>query len=385
MNNTDFVYRPGKLHMAVSGNPGPSPDTNKINESLTRQNICLACYSEAKTPGEIAEMLGIAKAYIEFDLKWLVEKQFMRSDNGKYLTMFSVSDNDSYAKAANLFLENKENFSDVIIEKFISKQNKIKDIKFYGSDQPVEKLLWLLVYRFINFADYKVTQKENKYPMPERPIMPDGGQYFPLGFKQFDPGSSEEKFYNGKYKDIVSWCCNGAMEQHNIAGDIFHWMGLYKSGNHAPDIIFSSNPNDLPVRNVFYKALNKDFNTDELNDDEKAILSDIISYGWVSKKDDKVIHNFSVFTHEQNKALENIFAEIYGEMKDEIYRIFAEIEKLCRVNLPKHLDFYINYHIYMTFYRAIELTTGFAYYDGKLYDPKDDVECGLLTLQAITG
>jgi len=385
MNNTDFIYRPGKLHMAISGNSGPAPDTQKIIESLTKQNICLACYKEPKNPDELAEMLGIAKAYIEFDLQWLVEKQFMKNENGKYNTMFSIQERDFYVKIINLFIQNKNNFSDVIIDKFISKQKKIKDIKFYGSDQPMEKLLWLFIYRFINFAGNQVTYIENKYPMPEHPVMPDGGRYFPLGFDNSDKEAAG-KLINEKYGGISEWHINGAMEHHNIAGDIFHWMGLYKFGNHTPDMIFSPNPNDLPIKNVFYKTLNKDFNINDLtDDDEKAILSEIISYGWVSKKDDKIIHNFSVFTHEQNKALENIFVEIYEEMKNEIYKIFAEIEKLCRNILPKHLDFYTNYHIYMSFYSAIEITTGFAYYDGKLYNPKDEIECGLLTLQVITG
>jgi len=72
-------------------------------------------------------------------------------------------------------------------------------------------------------------------------------------------------------------------------------------------------------------------------------------------------------------------------MKDEIYKIFTGLEKFCRTDLPKHLDFYTNYHIYMAFYNAIFLTTGFAYYDGKIYHPKDDIECGLLTFQVVTG
>jgi DNA-binding CsgD family transcriptional regulator len=383
MNKTDFVYRPGKLHMAISGNPGPAPDTQKINESLTKQNICLACYKESKTADELSEMLGIAKAYIEFDLKWLVEKQFMKNENGKYSTIFSIRDGNYYYTILNLFIKNKEKFSDVIIDKFISRQDKIKDINFYGSSQPIEKLLWLLIYKFIKFIDYKVTYEENKYPQPERPIMPDGGQYFPLGFSWLHSERTVE-LLNEKYRKISNWDTNGAMENDGSKdGFKFHWMGLYTAGGHT--IGEKLYPSIGLIKKVLCKTLSKDFNIDDLNDDEKETLSEIIKYGWVSKKDDKIIHNFSIFTREQNEALGNIFAEIYEEMKDEIYKIFVEIQKLCRANLPKHLDFYTNYHIYMSFYSAIEITTGFAYYDGKLYDPKDDVECGLLTLQVITG
>jgi len=383
MDNTDFVYRPGKFHMAISGNPGPAPDTNKINENLVKQNICLACYRAAKTSGELAEMLGVAQAYIEFDLKWLVERQFMKNENGRYSTMFSITSGGFYAKTANIFLKSKESFADVIIGKFIARQDKIKDIGFYGSEQPIEKLLWLLIYRFVAFIDDKVTYGENKYPQPERPIMPDGGRYFPLGFDQSENNNKTIEnpiLSNEKYKGIANWDSNGAMHAE-YDGDRFFWMGLYKAGNHSIQKLH--NMNNHKIINVFRKALKKDFNIDNLNGDEKTILSEIISCGWVTKKDDKIIHNFSIFTSEQNKTLENIFGEIYVEIKPEVYKIYDEIEKICREDLPAHLDFYINYHIYMTFYRAIKIITGFAYYDGKLYVPKDDAECGLLTFQAI--
>ncbi|MCL2773429.1 MAG: RNA polymerase sigma factor, partial [Oscillospiraceae bacterium] len=354
MNNVNYVYRPGKLHMAVSGNPGPAPDTNKINESLTKQNICLACYREAKTPAELAETLGIAQAYIEFDLEWLIEKQFMKNDNGRYSTIFSINSPDFSAKIANVFLRNKENFSDEIIEKFMSKQDKIKALNFYGSDQPMEKLLWFLIYRFINFVDYKVTYEENKYPQPERPIMPDGGQYFPLGFEQPETHKKTVEFLNDEYRKIHKWDCNGSMCNPRDKISLY-WIGLYNAGRHTIERLFSSEPNNkyYQTYQLFCKTLNQDFNLNDLNDTEKEILSEMISYGWVSKKDDKIIHNFCIFTHEQEKALINIFAEIYEEMKDEIYKIFTGLEKFCRTDLPKHLDFYTNYHIYMAFYNAI--------------------------------
>ena len=384
MDITNFVYRPGRLHMAISGNSGSAPDTDKINESLTKQNICLACYKEAKTPKELSEMLGIAQAYIEFDLKWLVEKQFMKNENDKYYTMFSIKDRKAWDTTHNLFIKNKENFCDVIIEKFIVKQGKIKDINFYGSSQPMEKLLWLLIYKFVGYIDYKVTYEEGRYPQPERPIMPDGGQYFPLGFGDCEMNAETVKLLDEKYMEIGDWDANGAMQSiTHTQGERFHWMGLYKAGNNALQNLFSYGEKNLQIKLVLLKALNKDFNTEDLNDEEKAILSEIISYGWLSKKDDKIICNFCVFTYKQEEMLQNIFAEIYEEIKDETYKVFNEIENLLHADLPKQLDFYKNYHIYMTFYNAIPIITGFAYYDGKIYDPKDEAECGLLAFQVI--
>jgi DNA-binding CsgD family transcriptional regulator len=383
MDETNFVYRPGKLHMAISGNPGPAPDAHKINNSLSKQNICLACYREAKTPNELAEMLGIAQAYVEFDLKWLVEKQLMKSENGRYCTMFSIKNHSSWDATFNLFIKNKANFCDAIIEKFMAKQDKIKNINFNGSDQPMEKLLWLFIYKFIDYVSHGVAYEERRYPQPERPIMPDGGQYFPLGFDRFETTKETVKLLDEKYREIDNWSSNGAMQSNAQSGEIFHWMGLYNAGRHTLVKLHSIGDKNYQIKQVLLKTLYEGFSIGDLDDGEKELLGEMISYGWISKKDDKIIHNFCIFTHEQEKALKDVFGEIYEEIKDETYSVFAEIEKLLRADLPKHLAFYANYHIYRTFCNAIPIITGFAYYDGKIYDPKDEAECGLLTFQVV--
>ena len=387
MADTNFVYRPGKLHMAVSGNSGPAPDTLKINESLIKQNICLACYKEAKTTDELVDMLGVAKAYVEYELKWLVERQFLQCNNGRYNTMFSIKGYDFHTKVLLLFLENKTVFSDVIIDKLVAEQDKIKAIGFYGSNQPIEKLLWFLLYRFTEYAQDRVVWNTNKYPQPERPIMPDGGQYFPLGFDQVMPEKRDDfnnaPNRNEKYKNIRSWHSNGTM----CAADDYYtlrWYGLYTAGNHTIGQLFKTySSKNYNTRQVLFKTLKNDFDINRLNDEEKGILSEIISNRWISKNNDEIIHNFSVFTKAQAQSLTNIFDEMYNDLKSVIYSIFAEIEKFCRADLPKHLEGYLNYHIYMTFHDALKITTGFAYYDGKIYEPKDEIECGLLTFHVI--
>jgi len=227
--NINYVYRPGKLQMAISGSAGTAPNTNKINESLTKQNICLVCYKEPKTIDAITEMLGIPKAYIEYDLKWLVEQQYMKKEGNKYYTMFSIKDFDFSMKVAKVFYENKAKFSDVIIEKFMARESEIKAIGFHGSDMPMEKLLWLLIYRFTGFICEKVVYHEKKYPAPERPIMPDGGQYFPLGFDRSDNDIKPEDYISEKYKEIAKWSSNGSMTHSTVDNTWFMWLGLYSN------------------------------------------------------------------------------------------------------------------------------------------------------------
>jgi hypothetical protein len=165
----------------------------------------------------------------------------------------------------------------------------------------------------------------------------------------------------------------------------FRWFGLYIASEHGIEKFFDYNSGDS-VRNLICKTLVDDFKIEELSENEKTLLSEMISYGLVSKKDNKIIHNFCVFTKEQDEALfGRIFREIYNEMQAEIYEIFTKLEKMCKENLPKHLEYYVNYEVYMAFNDAHVMTTGFAFYDGRLYDPKDKEECGLLTFQITKG
>ena len=120
-----------------------------------------------------------------------------------------------------------------------------------------------------------------------------------------------------------------------------------------------------------------------LNDEEKEILSEMIKNGWVSKNGDRLIHNFSIFTKAQAESLIGIFDEIYDDLKNVIHDIFVEAEKFCRSDLPQHLESYLNYHVYMTLHKAHKIMTALAYYDGKIHDPKDEVECGMLTFHVI--
>ena len=74
MEPSAYVYRPHTLSKAQSGRPAPSSDIRYIQDSLARQNICIACYREALTPEELSRKLGLPRPYVDADLKLLEEK-----------------------------------------------------------------------------------------------------------------------------------------------------------------------------------------------------------------------------------------------------------------------------------------------------------------------
>ena len=77
MENNEFVYRPRKMLLSIMGRVESFDTINGIQFSLSRQNICLACYRKAQSIESISRMLGIPHEYVENDVQWLVDKELL--------------------------------------------------------------------------------------------------------------------------------------------------------------------------------------------------------------------------------------------------------------------------------------------------------------------
>jgi RNA polymerase sigma factor (sigma-70 family) len=95
----EYIYRPRELCMAICGEVVQQVDTKEVENSLVRQNICIACYQQPKSLDELTTLLGIPKAYLEFDLKWLVEHEFVTCEKGKYSTTFYINSRSEIQKS----------------------------------------------------------------------------------------------------------------------------------------------------------------------------------------------------------------------------------------------------------------------------------------------
>ena len=146
------VYRPGRLAVGISGMPGPDPDTKRINENLIRQNICLLCYREEKTIDELAALTGIPKPYLEFDLDWLVQREFLSPNGKRYRTAFAIIDQKHYQHIGALYQDSRREYIDKIIDHLYASYETIRGIGFYGSDFPRERLMWAVIMLFTSYV-----------------------------------------------------------------------------------------------------------------------------------------------------------------------------------------------------------------------------------------
>lgn len=367
MKENDFVYRPHKLDMAINGQIAPAPDTMVIKGSLTKQNICIACYKKAKTLDELAEILGIPKVYLESDLEWLVEKEFMIKEKNRYSTAFVITtaqdEQDRYA----VYVKHKEALSDVIVNGLLALEEQIRSIGFYGSDRPFDKLLWLLIYRFCNYLKIP-------YLTEEATVRPDGGKYFPLGFDRTDFAEIE------KAVDTSGWAYNGSM-----CNDNFWWFGLYNFGqSEIVELIDQFVPEWRQLHEVLCILIHSDFDTSAFDENQRFALSKLVQKGFVKMDGSKAYPTFCVFTSAQYKQLEEtVYEPIARKLQEEIDSLEAELAELCKKRIPTQLAQYYNFFVRMELGDIGYLTTIFAFNEGKLYVPADSHDGEFLTFMYI--
>jgi len=368
MTNANFVYRPRELHMAINGHAHLPCDTDFIGSSLTKQNICIECYRTPKTLDELADTMGIPKAYLEFDVNWLLEREFITNTPNGYSTAFMIetaqNEQDKYA----VYLDHKNTLSDVIINELLAAENTIRSIGFYGCDKPINQLLWLLIYRFCEYIEKPCAEVVWT-------IRPDGGRYFPLGFDRSDYEAID------KIVDTSEWMFNGPMWSEASIG-WFHWFGLYNFGQaDCQNLISYSLPEWQKMNNVLCRLIHSDFNVDLSGEDQLFILAQLIERGYIKKEGTKAFPTFCVFSQEQYSMLkELVFAPLSQKLDSEIKSLADDLSELCKRKMPKQLKAYHDLFLRMALGDIGYLTTIFAFDDNKLYIPKTSEEGKLLTL-----
>jgi RNA polymerase sigma factor (sigma-70 family) len=391
-NTNDVSYRPRKMDVAMAGSGEENIDVFHIGKSLTMQNICLECYESPKTIDELSDRLGLPKAYLEFDLKWLEENEFVKKEGSRYTTTFFIKTLDWELKITKFYLENKAIFLDKVVQKLIEKQDKIKAIGFYGSDAPIDRLLWFLIYTLVS----KIT-----YANPEDwdfPLRTDGGKYFPLGFERYKKDLIKQVL-GYKYSELSDWFYHSEWEYATEDFSLV-WRGLYKddfstSKSKIRKLFDRQNEEQrkllvkvaqMSLRPVIASEAwqsQEDGNLiEDLKEDDKLLVSEWIENGVLKKTEDgMIVPNFIVFTFPQGEAYIKVLEEIAEELKPDIANFYENIDKFLKTNIPKHLKNIYSFMKHNIYYNSTQYITGFAYYDGLLYKPEDEGEYCLLTLQ----
>ncbi len=372
-NANEFVYRPRHLHVCGSGEMAISAlDITGINESLSRQNICIACYDAPKTEKALSEMLGIPRAYLADDIKWLCDKEFLFDTQRGYATAFMIDTPPDNQDIYRVYIRHRETVSDVIIRGLLEKEDILRSIGFYGSDRPMNELLWWLIYRFCDSGAIPLC-----YPV-DLPMRPDGGRYFPLGFIRED--EMEEK----TEAVLPVWDYNGAMQN-----DGFSWFGLYNFGkSEIEDMMDALTPAWRQLHMALCALCRAGgavsvLDAQNMQNEKETILAQLVEKGFITLSSDRTHADFTfcILTKEEDARLQNeVFAPVAAALGDALDALRADLAALCLARVPRQLAHYKELFVYMAMLDIGYVTTILASLDGMLAMPENPKTGAFLTM-----
>jgi len=372
----DRVFRPNHVSMSICGDSDGMVAGYIMSNSLSKQNICLACYDKACSVEELTQELGLPSAYIESDLEWLVSKNYMKKQKNRYSTIFYIYNGTSNARLFNFYFSHKEQYLDKIVDKLTALQPKIKEIGFIGADKPINQLLWLLIYSFTRIAGEQTFYKELGY---ELDVLngPHGEKYYQVGIF-----SSESKIdylpqFVERYNELRQWERNGPIDSYiKEEGIMCYRFCLKRVDQILPTCLTLVSPffEIDDYKDLLIKLHKQNSRIDGLSEEEREKLGEAIRVGLLSMGEDgcTVVPNFYVFTQAQREAFDAVLMECYEEMRDEFHELYLELRELCIKSLPKQMGGLLDFVISQCLGDINFFTLGFAYYDGRLWKPEGD-------------
>ena len=398
VNNNLNIIKPGRLSLGTSGQVSPGgSDTRRINESLTKQNICLLCYSKnGKSINELSEITGIPKPYLEYDLDWLVDREFLIFENKKYITNFGIIDARHAVEIRDIYIKSKENYYQKIIDYINSHEQDIRNIGFHGCDFDWNKLLWSVLTLYLRYFSesepLKTLKKSDEYDLRK-----DGGRYFINAFDVSDnqllnvksilsePVSNPEKWQgiNGIWcnwsESVSEFRSNGKLEDFYAT----YWLGIY---------IFSGNSStitkNIDAQKIWRKILsdlsNNNFSISGMHDDEKELIATAVKENIIKKDGEKYMPMFTIFTVEQFRRLySEIFEPLVKSIKPETLKLIETFRELNTRRLPRNIANYTTKWTYFDMWDSGIKNFMFAADDGYLYMPETPEDGTSLTLSFI--
>ena len=384
------VYRPGKLHvnaspgllkMSASGDAPINPDTEKINDSLVRQNIILLCRGEGKSIDELAELTGVPKPYLENDLDWLTKRGFLSLHKKHYQTSFIIMNQKYFEYRKVMYLKHKTGICDAITGYLWDNEQAIRKTVFYGNDFPAEKLMWAVITLFISYVSWNNGLMLRLKSNDNREIQADGGKYYIMAFDgsdgyKIDLSGGHKPGWNNFY-GICSDICGT-----EVIGT-YYWLGAYNffAAEARPEITTCDEKTRKVLHKLYCNTSGKKFSPNDLTADEKEKLAEAVKNCLILKDGNSWKPNFVIFTKKQIENLRNtIFAPLLKLIEPEFEELAKQFGKIHKADFPKAKQSNIDHHTYFDLWMFGVFTLMFAVDEKKLYLPKTPAEGAPLTL-----
>ncbi|MCL1857793.1 MAG: RNA polymerase sigma factor [Oscillospiraceae bacterium] len=406
MDNNLNIVKPGKLFLGTNGDKGLELDIHRVNDNLIRQNICLLCYGDnGKTIGELTEMTGIPKPYLEFDLDWLVDREFLLLENKKHITNFGIKDRRHFQNIRDIYINFKEKYYRKIIDYLNSHEKDIRNIGFHGNDFAWNKLLWSLLtlyLRYFSESEPLKTIKIYNYANLDNvdlELHKDGGRYFINGFDQSEgqlvnlQNVITEGIFEPEKWNVVNgiWCRSCSATTSEFYTDdksenclyAAYWLGIYIFV-HSVSTLTKNHKEQKIWRDILAHLLSNNFSISGMTNEENEFIAVGVKEKIIAKDGDKYIPQFTIFTFEQFKRLySEIFEPLVQLIKPQTLELVEMFKELNERSLPRKIHAYVQRWTYFDIWDSGIKNFMFAADDGYLYMPETPEDGTALTLSFV--
>ncbi|MBR1422407.1 MAG: sigma-70 family RNA polymerase sigma factor [Ruminococcus sp.] len=293
-------------------------------DSKVRQNILMCCYYDKQTEEQIATQLGVPTAYLEDELKALVEYDLLTAKNGYYLTNVPIITNEVFGDIAKA---NKTAVSDISerIRCAIDKMSdEVRALGFYGNDMPQNQLRWMLTSLILHLSYIDISMSDQ-----------------PLDFPTDVFGDKCFRFFVEKSASDPYSVGTSGFEIDN--GMILFW-----------DVLINGERLHQRMTEARADMLCSLLNRQPQTDNEKLVCSELVELGLAVRTENGIMPNFPCLTKEQGDKLNEMIIGIGKDISEDILSRTNSVGKILRDHAPAHLADYVRKMPLLIFYRETE-------------------------------
>ncbi len=307
-------YAPKDLKLHFWGNHGEK--YYHLADGRISQNILFACYNDKLTAQEISLQLGVALPYLENELAELHQNGLLKKEGSRYTTNIVIFTEDLSKEIALKTSKLHESISASLMDAVTRLEPAVRAIGFFGADMEEQAYRWQMVSFLLYKAIIEIQQNRTQLTFPKDE---DGVECFIWGSEStetdvwtspFGFGISNAVNAKGYYVQFMDFNLNGDMVHH-------YFYGKQNAVNLFLEIATGSNG--------------------PFNENDSAVIADMIRKGYVRIKNDRLSVAAPVMTAEQYQALTEHFLNAAAYIADQSDRLMDEVAGVLKNHIPAHL------------------------------------------------
>lgn len=322
-------YNPGTLFMSCQGNPGADNEPMSCAKRKLPQNILLAAYKKPLTVEQLCIELGTPAAYIEDEVKSLVDNQLMKEiSSGKYQTDFVVLPGQNTEMACKLYNACFPEYYDVLINFLEIHKELLFSDKFNTAKFTWDRLLWVYIHIITDIALSKFRHEVCKTVVyQDIANRPNGGKWIALGYN--NGWFSDQNTDKPKWEEYIPF--DGPVHKTNkeFAQGYFHfWSGL------DSNVFF-----DIPdgVFALCREIVKNNMAAKNLSEEQKYLFSIALQKKLFIKDGDAFKQNYYFVERNGWEKLEELAYELYPQVDKYFNTAYQLVLDEYEATVPKHL------------------------------------------------